>query len=217
MPTKKAAARKQSKAQAAAQAVAEAQLRARQQAFVDAYVECLNAAEAARRAGYSARSARNIGWENLTKPDIRKEVDRRLAERRMSQDEVLARLSEMASSSMADFIKPTPSGSAALDLGRAARAHKLGLIKKFVIGVEGVRIELYDAQAALVHMGRYHKLWVDRQEHTGADGGPIDLRDLEAVRSRRWAAAQAALKEADKAGAEDDDDPDAGAGGATDV
>ena len=29
-------------------------------------------------------------------------------------------------------------------------------------------IELHDAQAALVQLGRYHKLFVDRQEHTGA-------------------------------------------------
>lgn len=45
-------------------------LTAKQRRFVDEYLVDLNAAAAARRAGYSARSARKIGYENLTKPDI---------------------------------------------------------------------------------------------------------------------------------------------------
>ena len=43
-------------------------LTAKQQAFVEAY--CGNATEAALRAGYSPHTARFIGNENLTKPDI---------------------------------------------------------------------------------------------------------------------------------------------------
>lgn len=42
----------------------------RQKAFADYYIECGNASEAARRAGYSEKTARAIGSENLTKPDI---------------------------------------------------------------------------------------------------------------------------------------------------
>lgn len=42
----------------------------RQQRFVDAYALCGNAAEAARRAGYSVRTAGQIGQENLKKPAI---------------------------------------------------------------------------------------------------------------------------------------------------
>jgi phage terminase small subunit len=187
---------------------AEAKLRAKQQAFVEFYLQSWNAADAARKAGYSARSARSIGAENLTKPDIRALIDERLAKMEMGSDEVLARLSDMASSTMADFIKTTKSGSATLDLPKAAKAGKLHLIKKFRVGVEGVSIELYDSLAALVQLGRYHKLFVDRQEHTGKDGGPIDVRDLEAVRQKRWAAAGAALGTV--AGDEDDGQGPAG-------
>jgi phage terminase small subunit len=42
----------------------------KQQAFVREYLIDLNATQAAIRAGYSERTARSIGQENLTKPDI---------------------------------------------------------------------------------------------------------------------------------------------------
>ena len=68
----------------------------KQRVFVEHYLACWNAAEAARRAGYSADSTRSIGSENLTKPDIRAAIARRLAELAMGADEVLARLSDLA-------------------------------------------------------------------------------------------------------------------------
>lgn len=49
----------------------------KQQAFADYYIETGNATEAARRAGYSARTARVIGQENLTKPAIKQYIDER--------------------------------------------------------------------------------------------------------------------------------------------
>lgn len=39
----------------------------KQKRFIDFYIQTSNAAEAARKAGYSAKTARNIGNENLTK------------------------------------------------------------------------------------------------------------------------------------------------------
>lgn len=40
------------------------------------YVSDFNATQAAKRAGYSAKTARSIGSENLSKPDIRAEIKR---------------------------------------------------------------------------------------------------------------------------------------------
>lgn len=45
-------------------------LTAKQQLFVQEYLVDLNATQAAIRAGYSVRTARAVGSENLTKPDI---------------------------------------------------------------------------------------------------------------------------------------------------
>jgi phage terminase small subunit len=69
------------------------QLNERQKAFADYYIETLNATEAAKRAGYSEKTAKVIGAENLTKPYIQQYIQERLAskekERIASQDEVL--------------------------------------------------------------------------------------------------------------------------------
>lgn len=42
----------------------------KQKAFADEYLICGNAAEAARKAGYSSKTATVIGSENLSKPNI---------------------------------------------------------------------------------------------------------------------------------------------------
>ncbi|PRO87107.1 terminase small subunit [Lactiplantibacillus pentosus] len=52
----------------------------KQQKFADEYIKSGNAADAARKAGYSKRSARSVGQENLTKPDIKKYIDEQMAE-----------------------------------------------------------------------------------------------------------------------------------------
>lgn len=44
----------------------------KQQRFVDEYLIDLNATQAAIRAGYSEKTAKEIGSENLTKPNIAK-------------------------------------------------------------------------------------------------------------------------------------------------
>jgi len=61
--------------------------------FVDEYLLDLNATQAAIRAGYSAKSARSIGEENLTKPDIKTAIQIRQASREkrteIAQDDVV--------------------------------------------------------------------------------------------------------------------------------
>ena len=54
----------------------------KQKAFTDYYIKCGNATEAARLAGYSESSARQIGTENLSKPSISAYI----AERMETQD-----------------------------------------------------------------------------------------------------------------------------------
>ena len=56
----------------------------RQRRFIDEYMACGNGAEAARRAGYSEGIARVQASENLTKPNVKAEIERRRQE--MSED-----------------------------------------------------------------------------------------------------------------------------------
>ncbi len=53
----------------------------KQELFITEYMKDLNATQAAIRAGYSEKTAKDIGCENLAKPNLKKEIDRRLEER----------------------------------------------------------------------------------------------------------------------------------------
>ncbi len=63
----------------------------KQKRFIDYYIETANATESAKKAGYSKKTAKNIGAENLTKLNIfiqeklQEKEDKRIA----SQEEVL--------------------------------------------------------------------------------------------------------------------------------
>lgn len=74
-------------------------LTAKQQRFVDEYLKDLNATQAAIRAGYSKRTAKSIGQENLTKPDIdaavKKAMDGRSERTAITQDYVLSGIVEV--------------------------------------------------------------------------------------------------------------------------
>lgn len=50
----------------------------KQRRFIDYYIETGNASDAARRAGYSEKTAGWIGQENLQKPTIKAAIDARL-------------------------------------------------------------------------------------------------------------------------------------------
>lgn len=74
-------------------------LTSKQKQFVDEYLVDLNATEAAKRAGYSAKTASSIGSENLRKPEIEEEVHRRMQERgqrvEITQDLVVQHLYDL--------------------------------------------------------------------------------------------------------------------------
>jgi phage terminase small subunit len=156
---------------------------AKQRKFIDEYLVCLNAAEAARRAGYSEKTARSMGCQLLTNINIKAEIKQRM-EDAMSSEEVLFRLAEQARGDVGEFVDPA---TLTLDMQKAKEDGKTRLIKKIkqtlvtrTIGQEEQQteifeFELYDAQKALALLGKYHKLFVDRIEHATKDDKPIAL------------------------------------------
>lgn len=136
----------------------------KQQAFIDSYLTHWNATRAAIEAGYSKRTARAIGAENLTKPDISKEIAARKAESHMSADEAMARLSDMARASIADFadvkmltdLKNHPLAHVIHKLEILARKTQNGDI------LTRVKIELHNSQKALELIGRHHGILSDQ-------------------------------------------------------
>lgn len=127
----------------------------KQQRFVDEYLIDLNATQAAIRAGYSARTARQAGAENLSKPDIAAAITAAQAVRServaVTQDYVIQRL--------VDNVERAMQAEQVLDkLGRPTGEYR------------------YDgavANGALKLLGQHLGMFVEKHEHTGADGAPI--------------------------------------------
>jgi phage terminase small subunit len=157
----------------------------RYQRFIEHYLDCLNGTLAAQRAGYSAKTARQIGSQLLTKVDIRAEIERRLADRAMGKNEVLARLTDHAGSDMGKFVKVVEENKKTVllpDLEGAARRGDMRLVKKIKFDAKGgVTIELYDAQRALATLAQVHKL-IGKAGGGEDDGWDDDETEEEAER-----------------------------------
>lgn len=97
----------------------------RQRRFVDFFIETGNATEAARRAGYSEKTAYSIGNENMNKPEIMKAIHarlRRLEDKRISDAQsVMHFLSETMRGEIEEEIRIVESRS---DGGKATRQIK---------------------------------------------------------------------------------------------
>jgi phage terminase small subunit len=187
-------------------------LTGKQRAFVLAYLDCLNAAEAARQAGYAARSLYQTASENLRKPDIKDALRLGFERKAMQKDEVIARISAIASASLEDFITleaeagaddstfpdygqpETPEGGEGkprtphpghwrLDLAKAKRRGVLGALKKLKWGEHGPEIELYSALEAQQLLGKYHRAFVERQEVSGPNGAPLQITTEDKARA----------------------------------
>lgn len=80
--------------------IAEKKLTPKQKRFVSEYLIDLNATQAAIRAGYSAKTAHSIGQENLTKPEIMRELEKAIQDRQqrteITQDRVLQEYARLA-------------------------------------------------------------------------------------------------------------------------
>src|SRR4051812_21760757 len=88
-----------------------------------------NGTAAARMAGYAVPTEQ--AYENLRKPHIRAAIDAKLAGPALAADEVLARLSDMATADLGDFTDEVKGkGGFRLNLTKARAAGRLHLVKK---------------------------------------------------------------------------------------
>lgn len=174
------------------------ELTGKQRAFINAYLgeAKFNATEAARIAGYRGDDATLaiVGYENLRKPKIEAEVKARFNEATMSANEVLARLTEIATGRITDFLDEDGAFSLKVTKQRG-KDHLLKKLKikrsskkveSFTEGQddgcetietalvhEDVELEMYSAHEALRDLGKFHKLFTERIEHSNPDGTPI--------------------------------------------
>jgi phage terminase small subunit len=128
----------------------------KQKRFADYYIETGNATESAIRAGYSEKTAKEMGYENLTKPHIREYVDSMLKEignkRIMNAEEVMTILTSIArNQEQEDVVVFGESGPEITQKGMSAK----------------------DRLKALELIGKRYTLWTDKTQLEGTIGVTI--------------------------------------------
>lgn len=148
--------------------VSVAKLSEKQKRFVQEYLVDLNATAAARRAGYSAKTAEVIGYENLRKPQIAEEIAKRQVKLQnkleITQEKVLQELAAIAFANGTDFVTVTATGL--LDVKPTSKVPKEKLpaiagIKYSQVG--SVEIKLHDKVKALELLGKHLGVFDDRR------------------------------------------------------
>lgn len=143
----------------------------------------LNATQAAIRAGYSPDTAKSIGYENLTKPDIRAHIDRAMAERSrrtgVNADRVIQELAKIAFVNATDVIDPKTATVKENALPEDTAAIQSVKVKTF--GEDGLEreIKMADKLRALEMLGRHLGMFKDKLELSGGlDTEKTKLDDL---------------------------------------
>lgn len=171
----------------------------KQKRFVEEYLVDLNATQAAIRAGYSARSAKQTGSRLKQRPDVMAAVDAgraKLSEKTgITQERVLSELARIGFANILDYMTLDHEGLARVDLSTLSRDQAAAIAAVEVdtrrtratdgaetAEVEKVKFKLYDKRAALVDLGKHLGLFTEKHEHAGKDGAPLIPNDTELAR-----------------------------------
>lgn len=165
----------------------------KQRRFVEEYLVDLNATQAAIRAGYSPRSAKQVGDALLSKPHVAAAVAALQAERtrrtQIDADYVLNRLVEIDQMDVLDILRDDMSlkpvrewpkvwrqylsgfDLAEMFAGNGDERAAIGILKKIKWPDKVKNLELLGK-----HVGV--QAFRERVEHSGAGGGPIEVAAL---------------------------------------
>lgn len=141
----------------------------KQQRFCDEYLIDLNATQAAIRAGYSEKTARAIGNENLTKPDIKEYIEKRMAEKEAEliadQDEVMKYLSSVMRRDLKESVVVTLQNKTE----KWVKDEDTGKLKKQTVTEESPAVveipaRLSDANKAAELLGKAYGLYKEKVE-----------------------------------------------------
>lgn len=167
-------------------------LTAKQERFVAEYLIDLNATQAAIRAGYSAKTAQIIGFENLSKPIIAAAIDAAMKARsertEVTQDRVLAEYAKLAFLDPRRFytesgglipVPQLPADVAAALSGMKVTAGKPSRDGESDAGADVVEIKFADKKGALDSVARHLGMFNDRLHVDGAIAHTHTLSDAE--------------------------------------
>jgi len=166
----------------------------KQEMFCREYLIDLNATQAAIRAGYSDNTARKIGSENLTKPDIAQRIIDLKSERNerveVNADYVLRRLVEIDEMDVLDILKDDGGLKMVHEWPKVWRTTLSGLdilttVTNFdETTMENIlkKIKWPDKVKNLELLGKHISVMAFKEqashEHTGKNGEPIEVATL---------------------------------------
>lgn len=165
--------------------------------FCEEYLIDLNATQAAIRAGYSEDTAKSIGCENLTKPNIQESITRMKVERsqrtQITADRVLQELAVIGFSSVQNYILDD---DGKLELEQAAEVDSIRAVssirrkkKKYGHGKDQTEeveteIKLWPKVSALQQMGQHLGIFEkdNNQKNANKLANITVIREVEVIR-----------------------------------
>jgi phage terminase small subunit len=164
----------------------------KQTRFVAEYLIDLDSAAAARRAGYSKKTAQQLGYQLLQHPSVRRAVmegkAKQLDRAAITAADVLRELGRVAFANMRDYFDEHGDakhpGQLTVEQGAGLAGWEV-LIKNAKAG-DGVtdtihKVKLGEKVRALEALGKHHRLFVERIEIVDPDGR---VKRLQAARKR---------------------------------
>jgi phage terminase small subunit len=162
----------------------------RQKAFCEEYLVDLNGTAAAKRAGYSAKTSRVMAQQNLESPAVIAQLGM-LMQARSERTQITAdrTITEVARLGFSDLRKLFDAHGGLLPVHQwpddvAAAVASVEVDELFEgFGENRVqvgftkKVKLWDKPRALELLGKHLKLWVERIEASGPNGGPIQTRN----------------------------------------
>lgn len=146
----------------------DAKMTAKQQRFCDEYLIDLNATQAAIRAGYSEKTARVIGQENLTKPAIKEYIEKRMAEKEAEliadQNEVMKYLTSVMRREKTESVVVTLSKETSTYVPDDQGTMRKQTIKEEIPKIVEIPARLSDSNKAAELLGRAYGIYSDRVE-----------------------------------------------------
>jgi phage terminase small subunit len=182
------------------------ELTEKQRLFCFYYIRNFNATQAAIKAGYSSNCAGQIGYELLTKPYIRAEIDRlkklKAYSLMLTPEDIVERYMQMAFADITDIaewdVKETPpdidaNACAQIVKGKRLKAYKYntsvvikaskqidgGLIKEISQTEHGIKIKLEDRRSALEWLANYMGMNPKDKHREAYDRAVLELRERE--------------------------------------
>lgn len=173
-------------------------LNPQQERFAQEYLIDLNITQAAIRAGYSKRTAHVQGSRLLIHAKVAEYIAKnrnRLADKlEITQERVLAEYAKIAFADTTKFFKADAQGLPMIDMREAGPNDWAAVASvqsdEYVDGkgedarlVKKSKITLMDKKGALDSIARHLGMFKDRLEHTGANGGPIEMIGIPGLES----------------------------------